>query len=323
MKNYYITITALVFSFFFIACTSDKDLEDPITIIEDYQLDQGAASAADNARIKQLYEKYGSYFVYSFTQQDANWIKYTGKASSRGTDYVIPGNPANVGKMLDYVNDIWLKYLSDDVLKNGGIPYRVFLADSCYNLIVYDPTSSMKTNYNHRLMTDGNSIIIAGMNRLDEMTEAEKKTEKVALISDLINYYIAKGIMTFPQEFFDVTDYVNEPRFYLATPNAYSYTLDAEDFYNRGFLPQYYSNSWGSGVNFWLYKYTSGYSTWGNSTTETIMNNDRTYYMTMILNCTDDFMATYLKYPLINTKWNIIINHFKNNYGLDLRAIAN
>ena len=55
MKNKYVIISALVLSCFFISCTSDKDLEAPIDIIEDYQLDQGAASAADNARIKQLY----------------------------------------------------------------------------------------------------------------------------------------------------------------------------------------------------------------------------------------------------------------------------
>ncbi len=322
MNINYLFIGALVISSLFISCANDTELGDPIEIIEDYQIEQGAAPAEVNARIKQLYEKYGSYFVYSFTQNDANWIKYTGKATARGTDYVIPGNPANVGKMLDYVNDIWLKYFPDEILKNGGIPYRVFLADSCYNEIVYDPTYSMKTNYNHRLLADGNSLIIAGLNRLDQMSDFDKKAEKVSLISDLINYYLTKGIMTFPQEFYDVTDYVNEPNFYLEYPGAYSYTLDQEDFLNRGFVPQYYTNSWGSGVTWWLYKYTSGYSTWANTSTETIMNNDRSYYMTMILNCSDEFVEPYLQHALVARKWNIILNHFKNEYGLDLRAIA-
>ena len=114
MKKFFILASLACVSLFW-ACSGDDDLGNPIDIIEDYQLDNGAASATDNARIKQLYEKYGSYFVYSFTDKDAYWIKYTGKASTRGTDYAVPGDPANVGKMLDYVNDIWLKYFPDDL----------------------------------------------------------------------------------------------------------------------------------------------------------------------------------------------------------------
>ena len=38
---------------------------------------------------------------------------------------------------------------------------------------------------------------------------------------------------------------------------------------------------------------------------------------------TDEEMEQYLKYDLIREKWNVLLDYYKNIYGIDLRAIAN
>ncbi len=42
------------------------------------------------------------------------------------------GETHYVDEMLDYIHEIWLQFFPDDFLKKGGLPYRVFLADSIY-----------------------------------------------------------------------------------------------------------------------------------------------------------------------------------------------
>ena len=92
-------------SLFFTACKKDVAIGPPIDIEADYTLPQGDAPKEANDKIQQLYDTYGSYFLYNFTQKDFEWAQSTSTGNSKielleplGTDSPIRGflekNPA-------------------------------------------------------------------------------------------------------------------------------------------------------------------------------------------------------------------------------------
>ena len=201
-----LAVSACLFS-----CANDgEDIGSPLEIYKDYDLPQSGASDAANQRILNYYDKYDSFVLYDFTNKDAMWVMSTGNASSGGREYITTlGDPANVDAMLDYIEDIWLKYFSEDFLKKGGMLYRVFLADSLYMQRDFGDGNIMKTPTNY--MINGDALIIAGMNVISELTDAEKKARKLELINALWNYYKGKGLVDNPEEFYAGTDYITPP----------------------------------------------------------------------------------------------------------------
>lgn len=328
MKKIILFIAFGLLQWSLISCVDNDDDFGPDTeILKEYDLSAGGASQAAKQRIQELFNKYGSYFIYDFEEKDAFWTKYTGQANASSTIYVVTrGEASHVDAMLDYINDIWLKYIPDDVLAKGGIPYRVFLADSMYYYRDWGGGQhSAPMLYNHYMPSGGNSIIISGLNKVETFTEEEKKAERIALISDLFNYYTSSGVLGFPQEFYDLTDYENEPHSTYGLHPQYGYWTyymsdeDLEAYRNRGFLPNYNDNYGYISISEWFSRYSESYSTWAPATNKT---NDLKSYLTMIFKCSDEYMADYLKYPLIKQKWDILLNYYKSNYNLDLRAIA-
>lgn len=305
------------------SCVSDgEDIGAPIEITADYDLSQGGASDADKARIKDLYDKYGSYFLYDVSYKDAMWKQVAG-AANESAYKITMGNPANVGAYLDYLNDIWLKYFPDSFLKSGGIPYKVVMADTLS--LVKNYGSSGIYYYPQQYLIVGNTIILPGMNSVSEMSDATKRTNKVAILTALWSYYRAQSVIGVPEEFFTNTDYTTPPT--MSDTIQYGYRSyyysdsDLDALRNRGFLPNY--SQYGYSVYNEIFMRNSETSTsWANSSTETIRNNDYNYYMAQIFNATDEQVAAYLKYPAIKRKWDTLINYYKDNYGIDLRKIA-
>ena len=305
------------------SCVSDgEDVGAPIEITADYDLSQGGASDADKARIKDLYDKYGSYFLYDVSYKDAMWKQVAG-AANESAYKITMGNPANVGAYLDYLNDIWLKYFPDSFLKSGGIPYKVVMVDTLSR--VKDYGSSGIYYYPQQYLIVGNTIILPGMNSVSEMSDATKRANKVAILTALWSYYRAQSVIGVPEEFFTNTDYTTPPT--MSDTIQYGYRSyyysdsDLDALRNRGFLPNY--SQYGYSVYSEIFMRNSETSTtWASSSTETIRNNDYNYYMAQIFNATDEQVAAYLKYPAIKRKWDTLINYYKDNYGIDLRKIA-
>lgn len=287
------------------SCQEDVEIGDPLEIIEDYQLPQSGASDEANNRILKIYEDYGSYVLYDYTQTDALWQQAAGVAANQV--YVVKmGDATYVEDMLDYVQDVWFQFFPNEFLKKGGLPYRVFLADSVYQI----RTNGRYIMYNQ--MINGNAIVIAGMNKdLKTMTAATKRSRSLELINTLWNYYIAEGLLDVPEKFYDGTDYSTMPEIPLSD------STNLEAYRKRGFLPSGYS---GSGKpSEWFYS-----SKWGTSWTSA-KTNDLNSYMYNIMQRTDEQMAEYLNnpdYELIRTKWNILVNYYKDEYNIDLRKIA-
>ena len=316
-----LAVSACLFS-----CANDgEDIGSPLEIYKDYDLPQSGASDAANQRILNYYDKYDSFVLYDFTNKDAMWVMSTGNASSGGREYITTlGDPANVDAMLDYIEDIWLKYFSEDFLKKGGMLYRVFLADSLYMQRDFGDGNIMKTPTNY--MINGDALIIAGMNVISELTDAEKKARKLELINALWNYYKGKGLVDNPEEFYAGTDYITPPHMsYEIGDYGYGewvYTdEDLEALRNRGFIPDYNTYGYSKYSEIFM-QYSETTTSWSNTNEAAIKANDYKYYLDQIMQATDEEAAEFLKYPAVATKWNFLVDHYKETVGIDLRALG-
>lgn len=312
-----LAVSACLFS-----CANDgEDIGSPLEIYKDYDLPQSGASDAANQRILNYYDKYDSFVLYDFTNKDAMWVMSTGNASSGGREYITTlGDPANVDAMLDYIEDIWLKYFSEDFLKKGGMLYRVFLADSLYMQRDFGDGNIMKTPTNY--MINGDALIIAGMNVISELTDAEKKARKLELINALWNYYKGKGLVDNPEEFYAGTDYITPPHMSYDGYGEWVYTdEDLEALRNRGFIPDYNTYGYSKYSEIFM-QYSETTTSWSNTNEAAIKANDYKYYLDQIMQATDEEAAEFLKYPAVATKWNFLVDHYKETVGIDLRALG-
>ena len=296
------------------SCGEDVKIGAPIDIMEDYTLPQEGASDAANQRIMEIFEKYGTYVLYDFTNRDASWNFVAGTGNM--TSVAVEGDPQYVDAMLDYLNDIWLQFFPDDFLARGGIPYRVFLADSVYDV----RSGGRKMLYDYQ--TRGNALLVAGLNSslltMDAQTKTDRKNDFISAIWD---YYIAQGLLSVPAEFYEGTNYNTMPEvdesLLEGVPdsvlNVVKDSLLVVEIRERGFLPGSYSSDepleW---ISNW---------TWDDA-----VSKDLQSYMLHILQRTDEQMEEILenpKYTLIRQKWDILIDFYRENYGLELRKIAN
>ena len=165
MKKRYI-IGIFIGSVLFCSCAKDSALGPDVSLERDYVLPQGKSPQADG-RIVDLYEKYGSYFLYDFTLLDLNWNQVANSTSYK----LALGDPAYAGDMLDLLDEVWLQFYPEEFLKKN-LPYRVFMADTIYQVLSYmdRPMECVKTG--------DNSLAFGYMNA---DTKKKTATEKLAL----------------------------------------------------------------------------------------------------------------------------------------------
>ena len=135
MKNSIYNLVAVVFSGLAIAvslpsCSKDVPIGEPIDIDTGYTLPQEGASDEDNARIIDIYDRWGSFVIYRIDPDDIFWQQISGNASTGGrVNKYIEGDPSYVGDMLDYLDKVWWQYFPDDFMKTGGAPYRIYIVE--------------------------------------------------------------------------------------------------------------------------------------------------------------------------------------------------
>ena len=302
------------------SCSKDVPIGDPVTINAGYDLPQTGASDEDNARIMDIYEKWSSYVLYDVDSTDVYWKQIAGTASSGGVVYrFVEGDPQYVGDMLDYLDDIWWHYLSDEFLQSGGIPFRVYLVEEYYYYRDWGSSGVSPNYYMDYYMVDDNTIIISGMSQVASYDEDTKRTKKRALVSELFQSWISRGLLGTPEEFYTISDYTNEPDVEIVydseTMTSAFPPEDIEELRTRGFIPKY-ANPYSPYNELLTYsgQWTSGYFD--------PSSNDFDYYISQIFNATDETVAEFLKYDAVATKWNIILDYYKDNYDIDLRFIA-
>ena len=165
MKKRYI-IGIFIGSVLFCSCAKASALGPDVSLERDYVLPQGKSPQADG-RIVDLYEKYGSYFLYDFTLLDLNWNQVANSTSYK----LALGDPAYAGDMLDLLDEVWLQFYPEEFLKKN-LPYRIFMADTIYQVLSYmdRPMECVKTG--------DNSLAFGYMNA---DTKKKTATEKLAL----------------------------------------------------------------------------------------------------------------------------------------------
>jgi hypothetical protein len=291
-----------------VSCKKDVAIGPPVEIKPDYVLPQGNASSADNDRIQKLYNDYGSYFLYVFTQKDFEWTQSTSTGNSK-IDTAVLGNPQYVGDMLDFLDDVWLKFLPEDFKKKGGIPYRVFMADSIRQYRFGYPPGMEHLYFDYKVT--GKALAFAGMNiGLRSMTPEQKLAKKNVLTGAIWNYYLGNNVLDIPQAFYNVSNYTAAVP---ATPVNAANPANLEAYRQKGFLPSSYNTVTGAPFE-WL----SGSWSWPSA-----KSYDLSSFIFHVTQRTDAQMAPYLSYPLIKQKFDILVNHFQSKYGIDVRAIAN
>lgn len=306
-------ILICIFALSAVACKKDTPIGPPVEIVPDYVLPQGDAPDAVNDKIQEYYDTYGSFFLYNYTQKDAFWRQAAGSAVITKNVMTL-GDLEYVGPMLDLLHDTWLQFFSDDFLKNGGIPYRVFLADEIY-MDRSTPTMPDWYIYYTTPQVYDRAVAFPGMNEsLLTMTGAQKLAKKNEIIKAMLDYYLAIGLLESPEGFYEFTDYDTFPSWTNALGTITSATANTpegrEAFYKRGFLPSNVTS-----LNNWI---TTSY--WWTNARAT----DLGYYMNWMLQATDEQLSFFLdnpEYTIIHEKYNYLLGFYKDNYGIDLNKI--
>lgn len=275
-------------------CKKSEEQLSPTPVPEPgYSIPQGNNDY--DQRIVSYFNKWGTYVLYKFSQQDINWTPTT-----LDTWYKTqPAIEAYVNPQLDLLEDTFFKYYADSTLKKY-LPLKIFLCSSltvgtatvqanAFYLTLDDTHSGGYQSFgvnggNSTVSTINKSLYRADMNfAFLKMMDLDAKIKK----SDL---------------FLTITDYVT------AVP------ANPADRYKRGFL-----NS--------IKVTTSSLQDW-HSFIQVIVSNPYSY-LTDPATTAADGAAKGILTPvkdvngLIKRKYDAMINHYKGVYGIDLQRIGN
>ena len=299
MKSIVNIVTALLLIACFVTgCRKEEKLTaspDRENVYGDHTLPQG--NHAYDADIVQLFQKYNTMFLYRYVPNDLyfNINTYLGgtydpvKDSTTKYGYFdVPAKEAYIGMQLELIKNIWLKYYSDALLKQG-MPQKVYLLDSLY--IAYSgpgkPVDNWPSFYDFFKGGDYFAISYGGP-YLATITPEEKYSLKGKLNAAFLALAHARGAIKASASFAALTDYS---------------ALTWNNYYPFGAL--YY---WQMNADKDLDLYM-----------EAIVSNS--YAMLTapggILHPGVDTKG------LIRKKYDLVIAYFKTAFGIDLQAIGN
>lgn len=342
MKAFKLIIIALLS--FCAACSDKTDFEHDIPLAPPYPLpERGTSEAGD--RIVDLFENYSTFLLYDFTIEDFRWSTVT----ESNVYQLTLGDEQYLGKMLDFVEDIFLDFYPEE-FKKYKLPFKIFLASEIY----VNPADNIKDlpfarkGYYKALKRD-NAIAISGMNtQLDGMDPVVKRDYKGEVNKAFITYLLTHGKLEIPEEFYTVSDYSkkatkvtsNYPEDSSDSPRMRGFlpSLDAEDPYTGTFTSQQVViDDWASGVG------DFGKEVDIKSFLQNMVAHGDDYpkfdypypydprFMGTNVPYTDRFTWNYYlgkdesgnyRFPLIKKKYDILQDFFKEKYGLDLAAIG-
>jgi hypothetical protein len=302
------------------ACVQEDKVGAPVDMIVDYVLPQGNASQKANDRIQAIYDTYGSYILYEYTQKDLEWSTASGTANT-SLPLVDKIDPAYAEDMLDILDKVWLRFIPEELLKGKWLPYRIFMADTLKLARAEGSHSPMQRNpYYYGCQITGLSIAFAEVNQsLRNMDAAAAMLRKQKVQAIVWGYYFDKGIVDvsdIPDEFSEGTDY---------TPNL-GYSPTDATLTARAFLRTVSVSS--SRMTFNLTDpviFPLSLSAWStNSAATTTKANDVKAYVTQIVTTpTAELQPLFDANPLIKTKHDIVVTFIKTKYGIDLQAMGN
>lgn len=286
----YISLLAILF---LSGCAKDTQIGNIQVPGADYVLPQGGDAMADQ-RILKLYETYGSYFLYEFSEKDFNWTQIS---NSLGDDVFRfdPIEPGKVKNLLDLLQLTWFDFYDQEFLAHA-MPIRIFLTETVqlqvrkFDWGIWDYILSWKDVYARYL---DNQIAISNVHKsVADMSAEEKRVYKSNLQSVFLESLVASATIVAPDEFIAISDYSNN-------------VDDTEEARNAGFvLNPTMDYEW---------------SIDGNMTE----SNDLNAYLASLVFRTAKEWEDDLQYPLVKQKYDILVSWLKTEYGIDIVKIGN
>lgn len=353
MKTKIILLAASLL-FMLTACNKESDLtpSDNFSIVR-FTFPQGNNSW--DADIKAIYDEYNVYLIYKdVTPQDLNrqW-------TSLGTGKLWYGNDLTDEQVAFYVNFMKnhvFSYISPEIAKLA-LPVKIYMLD---NLRSRDPgeedsddsgtgtggtgtgtgtgTGGTGTGTGTggtgtgggtgpsaiTLKTDGFDYwaISFTQNEIDYPNDYTYKIKREVFLSKMIITAVLKGIITEPTDFKDGIDY--KKAFYndMDIISGKATTEDPNYYMNRGFIKKvskdftHEDSPWSIDI----------YNTAGWESPEDVFPymDYVTYIRAAMYYTREEFMTNYppSRYSLIERRYNSVVNHLKNTYGIDLEGIA-
>ncbi len=280
IKLYLILLSTLLAG----ACAEDRKLGEVEPLEQGYVLPQGKSPADD--RIVSLFDKYGTYFLYEYTEADFSWRQGSG---SLNYSYTAP-DPQYAGDMLDLLNEIWFDFYPEEFHKKY-MPRKVFLTG----------TLEISGSPIYARIIQGQIAVGYCSDVLVDMS-GEMKTEfKSMLQSELLKDWLNRGVIAIPDEFYEVSDY------------SYAADIDDPDSPDyaraRGFVATSDGSEWCGRVN------------WQTGMLD--RSEDLGSFISSMVSRTSEEWASDLEYPLIQQKYDILREYILENYKIDLREIGN
>jgi hypothetical protein len=302
--------TAVVL-FIMVLCATACKKEGALTATADetgYSVPQGMH--AYDTTILNLYNKYGAYFLYRFTDKDTYWTPIGWKNSTVDTNgvwstgYLVTTADTNyVEKQLALIKKLWLSYYSDAFITKF-LPAKIMLCasvDSVYTTYLFNPTRYVKTTKSVGAWYNYDNICVNyGSAAINSMTVSDS-TRFLAKVNLIFMQNIAGRNLSVPTNAFSsIPTYANS---FASQALAYA----------QGIITAYYNTrspqlDWNAYIEAMV---TRSETNLNKSTA----NTDMTYLG--ILNTTKDSGGK------IRQRYNIIRNYFITNYGVDLQAIGN
>lgn len=273
-----------------------------------YSLPQG--NHPYDTTITKLYDKYRTYFLYSFTDKDTYWTPTGWKNSTLqatgawSTGYeVTNADQAYVDQQLGLINKLWLPNYSDKFLV-AFLPAKVMLCgslDSIYTNILFNPTRYIKVVKSVEAWFNYDNICINyGSVRATTLTAADS-TKFLARVNLVFIQSIGNRNLVQPTS--DFTSIANYGGTFSTQAAAYA----------QGIITVYYNTR--SPQNDWQAYMEAMVSRSEANLNKSTPNTDMTSLG--MLNVTKDTNGK------IRQRYNIVRNYFINSYGVDLQAIGN
>lgn len=293
---YSLAYMAMVAVFCSSCAGNDNDLGRIEVPSSDYTLPQGKDADAD-AVIVSLYQKYGTYFLYEFTEKDFQWSQVSASSLGDNKYRFDPIASDKVANLMEAIQKGWLDFYNDDFLKKA-LPYRVFLAENVQTqerTFDWGTWDYVFTWVNKPSRHIANQMAIGNVSELwNDMPAYQKRKFKSYVQTDFLLYCVEQGLITIPDEFYTVSDYAINM----------GWNATAEDARKAGFVYDPQNDlEW---------------STDGTITKSADINA----FIASLVYRTDDEWNDDLNYDYVKRKYDILLATFESA-GIDIKRIGN
>ena len=339
MKNYIISSLILLAGLVsFSACNGEEDL----TPSGNYSPIRGGfpqGNSEYDSIINDIKKEYGVYLIYKdITEEDLNrdWVSegtgdiYVAGYEEEREDAAWNLPESHLPYYVNYFNDYIFPNISKDFAKSS-LPVKIYMI---HNLRT-EPRDFGEDSIQSGMGTETNPEKFIKLGNFDnwaisfkeeiingsgtDAKETLKKQRCIFLIQAIYNA-MDKGEITSPEEFWTGYDFNN-------TELQIEHTdKEKENYkYKLGLVDDIYDHfaTTGRTEEVWNYKeYIKSFSNWARG------NKDNNLFNAYIKNAMwltpEEFEARYPKslYPMLAEKYEIVVTHMKETYGIDLQGIA-